>query len=497
MKKEIKSIIHKNKFGVLTNFYAQKNYTFIFIVIISASVLSIMLNENILDTIGIIIIGILSCLLLLFNDNVLLLFTIVFSFLQGFLVEELFLTSTMKYIPDFLAFLIFLKCIYKYFCTKKKMITCFIWKYIFFIGALQIIAFVLNSYNILSFLWALKNWYRFIIIFWGAYYLDVKVKEKQIICLIKVLLLMQVLTTIYEYKTLNKIFMDNPNDRVSGMFGNRGTGIALILLLMLLCFAISRYIHGKDRNSRNVVIVLIVICLQCVLGELRAAFILLPAVIFFMMFAMIVDNSKKKYIKKLLFLSGLFVIGISITFSAYISVYKNFDSIKDIYNQKYLNQTLKKSSYNSDGLMVNRLNGCEKVTKIILEPSHNVIFGVGIGNASPSTKDYLKGNYYKRYGYLKYYFFYLPYFLTENGYAGLFVILLMMMSLFWNSIKLYGKCNNEKWLLLGYQCCIFVIVVTMVYNAAFGMVQVGFTFWTITGLVFRNYNNEVIVRDKG
>ncbi len=487
MKKYIKNIICIDNFIFNIKLHIYRNYVYFFLILIFISLISVINEENILNLFGLLIIYTLLILYFLSNDNRLLLVTILSAYFQGFLTEELFMPSPLKYIPDFFAFLILIKCLYTYFCLKKKMSICFINKYILLIAVFQIISFIFNDYNIIKFLWASKNWYRFIIIFFGAYYLDIKLKEKTIINIIKALLIMQVMTTIYEFKTLNKIFMDNPNDRVSGLFGNRGTGIALILLTMLLCFSISRYIHRKDKKCINVLVILSIIGLQCVLGELRAAFILIPGTMIFMMIMIFINKMEKKCIKRLIFLCLLFTIGIGISFSVYVSIYKNFKSINEIYSVDYLNKTLNKTSYNSDGVMVNRLNGCRKVTKIILKPSHNIVFGVGIGNASPSTKEYLKGNYYEIYGYLRYYFFYMPYYLAENGYAGTFLMILMIFSMFFNACKLYRKSNKNNWVILGYQGCIFIIASTLIYNSAFGLSEVGFTFWTLSGLVFKNY----------
>ncbi len=428
---------------------------------------------------------------LLKNDTALIFFTLFISIIQGFLIEELYLPRIIKYIPDFLCILIFIKCLYKYFYLKQNMKHTSIGKIIILLFFVQLISFFFNDYNILKYLWAVKNWYRYFMILWGTYYLDIKVNEKILGRILKCILAAQIITIIYEFKTPYKIIMDNPNDRISGLFGNRGTGIALILLIMLFCFVLSRYVHGKDKTIKNVLMILFIMFFQFSLGEVKAGFILTPAIFIIMFFLMCFINKSKerhwwKFIKILCIMMTFLITG----FTVYTSIYGKFSHISDLYDKEYLENTLYRGSYNSDGKMINRLNGPQTVKRVILNKPSKFLFGVGLGNAAPINNKMLMGQYYKKYGYLNYNFFFIPYYLIENGYVGTLVLISIIITLLYKSIKAYSRKQEDCWIILGYEGSIFSILFAMIYNSAFVEIQVGAVFWALSGIVLKIIEGE-------
>ena len=101
------------------------------------------------------------------------------------------------------------------------------------------------------------------------------------------------------------------------------------------------------------------------------------------------------------------------------------------------------------------------------------LFGVGIGNASPSNISIFQGEYYKKYEESKYYRFWISYVYSEVGILGIIVYLIIINYLLFICLKNKSKCRN-----IGISMFILFII-TSVYNQGILVNEIGIPFWIL------------------
>ncbi|MBU3191230.1 hypothetical protein K9O30_18500 [Clostridium bowmanii] len=444
--------------------------------------ISFILNIDFLNIFNLLVILVTAMIILMTNDKILLLTTIFVSVFNAFLIFNLNLPQMIQYIPDALTLLIFIKIIYS-FVKYKIRINNSILNIILLILLCHLISFAINNYSLLQFSWGIRNIYRYFIIFVGFQYLDIKVDYSSITKYLKYFVVLEFIVTLFEYYTITDM------DNVSGFFGVSGTGLMLIFLMICCCFFLSNYIH-KKMKIYSLIFYLIIIFIQLILGSVKAAFFYIPIMIYIMLILSLFNyNEFKIKRKKIITLGILIPIMVAILMGFYLKVYNDFASVDELFSIEYVNKSLF-GSYDSTRQTVNRISGISDINDIILTDNFKKIFGVGLGNASPSQNISLQGEYYKKYYMLNYYWFFIPYYELENGFLGLALFVLILANMFFKSIKIYKQniTYEDRIFVFAYMGSIICILITLIYNSGFNTIQIGSFFWALSGILIKLEN---------
>ncbi|HEY5587612.1 MAG TPA: hypothetical protein VIK86_01500 [Candidatus Paceibacterota bacterium] len=445
--------------------------------------LSIILKIDIVNKFNLLIIVVIAIVILIINDRLLLITTIVVSIFDAFLTFNLNLPQVIQYIPDVLTFLIFIKILYS-FLKLKIRITNSILKYIILILLCHLISLVINNYSLVHFSWGIRNIYRYFIIFIGFQYLDIKLDYTSITKYLKYFVILEFIVTLFEYYTITDM------DDISGFFGKSGTGLMLIFLMLCSCFFLSYYIH-KKMKMYSLIFFLIIIFIQLILGSVKAAFFYIPIMIYIMLILSLFNYNDFKIKRKKIIVVGILIpVMAAISMGFYLKVYSDFSNVNELFSTEYINKSLY-GSYDSSGGTINRISGISDINNIILTDNFKKTFGVGLGNASPSQNIKLQGEYYKDFYMLNYNWFFIPYYILENGFLGLALFVLILVIMFFKSIKIYKQdiTYEDRIFVFAYMGNVICILITLIYNSGFNTVQIGYFFWALSGILIKLENN--------
>ncbi|MBZ9687731.1 hypothetical protein G9F72_015470 [Clostridium estertheticum] len=450
---------------------------------------NIFLGNDILLKFNIIVVAMFFMIFLMKSNKVLLITTVILAIFNGFLIQELHFPSSIQYSVDILTVFIFIKIIYSIFQHKRKINNSML-KYIVLIFVLQLIALLINNYSTLPFIWGIRNLYRFFIIFVGFQYLDIELDYRNVITFFKYFIMMQLGVIIFQH------FKEVDFDNISGFFGIKGTGITLIFLMFICSFWISNYVHKKIKIS-GILIFLVIIFAQFILGSVKASFFYIPILLYIMIILSVITNGNYKVLLKKVILFSIIIVGlVMVSTTLYLKVFSDFSSAENLYSKDYLKSILVSGSYNSDGNTINRLSGIGTINDLVLKDYAKKIIGVGLGNASPNKYESLQGDYFKKYSQLNYNWFFIPYYVLENGFLGLGIFLLIFIIMLFKSFKIYNqvKKEEEKLLVFAYIGCVITVLLTLIYNSALYTVQIGYFFWAISGLLIKFENKYKYVK---
>lgn len=464
----------KNNLSKYKYYYIQFGYILLLL-------LSVLLKNDLLIKFNCGVVVALAVLFILKNEKLLLIMTLVLSILSQFFVDEFNFPQILQYLPDVLAIFVLIKIINKFIKTKEK-INNSVLKYIGLMFFLQVLSFIANDYSILIFLWGCRNLYRFFIVFIGVQYLYDFKDYRKITNYLKYFVIVQLFISIYQ----SRIYSDW--DNVSGFFGHKGTGMLLVYLMFACSFFAANYFHNKIKILTFIILVGLIL-IELILGSVRAAFFYIPALIaiMFILEAVFKRNLKEK-IKNIAIICIIVPLIIVIGTTVFLKVFSTkseFSDIAELYSLNYIEKIASSGSYNSDGKTINRLSGIKTINDLVLDDNYKKIIGVGLGNAAPNKFNVLQGIYYRNFSELNYNWFFVPYYVMENGFLGLIVFLSIIISLLIKGVKIYKRSedNEEKILIFAYQGCAISILLTLIYNASFNTAQIGYFFWAISGLI--------------
>ncbi len=481
-----KEEFHK-KVGDTMNVKIEKRLKgFIILLYILIFMANVFLGNDILLKFNIIVIAMFFMIILLKSNKILLITTVVLAIFNGFLIQELKVPSSIQYFIDILTVFIFIKILYSLFQYKIKIVNSIL-IYVLLIFVLQLMALLINNYSTLPFIWGIRNLYRFFIIFVGFQYLDIEIDYSRVMKFFKYLVASELVVVIFQH------FKESDFDNISGFFGLKGTGIMLIFLMFICCFWISNYVHKKIKIY-ELIIFLTIIFAQFILGSVKAAFFYIPSLLYIMIILSVIANRNYKVLLKKVILFSVIIVGmVMVSTTLYLKVFSDFSSAENLYSKDYLESILVSGSYNSDGNTINRLSGVSTINKLVLKDNTKKIIGVGLGNASPNKYESLQGEYFKKYAALHYIWFFIPYYVLENGFLGLGAFLLIFIIMLFKSFKIYKKVKKEqeKQFVFAYIGCVITVLVTLIYNSALYTVQIGYFFWAISGILIKLENKYI------
>ena len=209
--------------------------------IISCIILSFIMKSNLINYGLLLIVGInVFIISLRISDKSLIACIFVSSLLATFFTDMFNIPSLINYIPDVLILVLLIRLLYKFCIERTKISKIYIYLLILSI-TLNILTYCMYRYNFFSFLWGIRNDYRFLIFFLGCASLSINIKYiKKIMWSLCIFSVLQIPIIILETKLYPGNF-----DSYSGTFASSGTG--LLLLFMMLIFHISLQLIYKEK----------------------------------------------------------------------------------------------------------------------------------------------------------------------------------------------------------------------------------------------------------
>lgn len=390
----------------------------------------------------------------------------------GFLLSPVLgnIVGVLNYIPHFLMFIIILKLMVKVTIkgeklkVDKKIIILSV--LLFSINLLGLI-YSMTILNPILFVYAFIKKFGFIFIYIYFTNLDIEQEFKD-----------KILKYIYWYCIIQfpiivvQYYMGVDRDNITGLFGKNATGNAfqvfLLMLIVLLCLS-------KDIGRKTKFIFFVLIMMFCALAEVKIGFIVVPLI-----YVIYIILSKKTI--KTLIQTVIIILSCIMIYNLFVKLYPRHDFIRNQQmTSEYLTQTLGEGSINRFGYM-------EILENTMLYDNMKKMVGTGLGSTNPSESlEILQGNIYIEYGYLKYYAFFMPYSIIENGFIGTTIYIVIYLILLIKSIVIYFKIKNRFSL-----CNILIIISTLVlllYNNSLSSFLVSFVLWF---LISNNIQNEKI-----
>lgn len=270
---------------------------------------------------------------------------------------------------------------------------------------------ILKGGGLIHYILGIRNYFSWIPMFFGGYYLSMKNESiKPFIILILLLGFIQLPVTIFQYVfSFALISRGTVYDVVAGTMG----GIAGNLLSVILTSMALVLIYGYLKYKKNwMILAVIALIIPNILAEAKGVFVLLVIGIFYMfIFGSISLNKRLKII------SLGSVLLVLLVFS-YLSL---VDLDRNVWNPAYYIEYEMSKDNRIDGRVARHTSILIANETINNEPL-GALVGVGFGNASINNVSGKDGSYYSFYYILHFW----DRFLTETGYLGVFLLLMFI-----------------------------------------------------------------------
>lgn len=367
-----------------------------------AFMVSFLLKVNFIGLLTVGIIGLVYTVLAIMNEKILITSGLLISFFFYGLKD---ISGLFQYLPLYITGLMFIDILFK----KKKLPDDWTLKYLIITSIiLALLPLVLNlDFNIVNIIYAMLKRYSFIIIYIyiRCSELECTSIEKIISYVLKIVLLINIPLFIIQF--INGV----DRDFICGLFGDNMTGIICQLLMVQLCIKVKDYYYYKV-SIFNMFLWVIITVGYSAIAEVKFGFFV--SATFLAGFFIFIQ----KELKSVLIIAGLamlFIVG----YSFYMQSYSQQDFMDKDFVKNYL------VDMNYSGESINRFGFVSKIDNAMGSSSIDRLIGSGIGSGNPSNFNFLKGSVNKKYDYLKYYWFSLPYLYVENGFIGAAIMLLI------------------------------------------------------------------------
>ncbi len=307
-----------------------------------------------------------------------------------------------------------------------------------------------------------------------------KFSEKEIMNQLKLLLfllLLQIPIVIYQ-----RFINFRHHDFVSGTVGNTKTLSGLLIWAIAVLFAF--YFKGKMRG-KHVVMLSILFLVPLVLTETAGSLFLLPLAILIPMLFADLGQNKRTYLLTTLFSGSLF-------FVIFIAGYNYFYGdrwgeggiLALVTEGKVIEVEADADKRQRDKIGAGRLASIENAVEILWKLDKvKFIVGVGIGNATDSFTENLRGKYYEKYlkdGITKHTF---STFLWSFGLIGIVLFYIFLYLLFKDARALSPSSEIIGVLSLGWIGCLAIFAVQSIYINVTQPYALGCLFAYISGLI--------------
>ena len=313
---------------------------------------------------------------------------------------------------------------------------------------------------------ALKDFLRYILLFYAIINLDIEEKNlKSLITLFTVLIFLQVPITIFQYNLYGQ------SDWVSGTLGRHGTGEMLILVTGMISVFTGFSLHYKSRSYLLGIPCLLV---PLILGGARAALFYIPLTIIFILRKSLHGKLLAKTVEMLLILGIL--IGLLLTIPP---LREPFDSL----TRGAIRGLRKQVNAAAVG---SKVPGRLRAPRIAVEWINRERLGPVIGYGFGSTKESYFGEYAG-----KFHKIYSPRTnqlsstLIEMGYPGLVFYFWLIFAAFAMNFRFLRNARNNYWkaISFGVDGIIFMHLVGILYHNIWRTGYSSFPFWFFLAII--------------
>lgn len=410
------------------------------------------------------------------NVKYLIYIILILPMIMGTLSDDFGIPSGIRYVNDVLILFLLVLIIKRKDFFKQvhylKMDIILIAMILF--SVINFVSAVINFVPLNLVMWAIRNTYRFFVFFWACIFFLDKVDLKKLFEVFFWLQWINFILVLYQFFSLGLM-----QDSLGGIFGHGGNAGLLVYSVLLLAYAMSRFI-SKEYSLFRLLFVLITTCLISVLAEIR---------IFFLMALMIIIvnfSLNKNIVRKTFILLGLLVL-----FFFAVEIYKELFP----YVTLSFDAFLKEGTSTGGGYNISRLNAFSDITQIFFK--NNIlckIFGYGFGNCEYSSIPFFCSEFYKDYGSFNYRWFTNQWIFLETGYAGIVSYLTILLSSLLYAVKRYFGIEKESksLIVICIIMCLFCII-SVFYNsllkADYG--YIAFFSIAIAGIIFKGEQQDV------
>lgn len=448
-----------DKLILLKNSRFNKSDVFIMTILVLVSVFGVLLKSNIALLIESLFIGILFVWYIYINEKRLMIFTILGILSSGSLS---ILAESLINIQYFIMILLCIKLLEKKIIQKQKIrfnkiivmlsLTLFI---------INIISLIYNHYdtNAISIIFYSLKKFSFLILY--LFFINADVTKKDIDnnmnIIVAFAMIQFVIVTIQFYGGIRQ-------DDLVGMFGKKSTGI--VLQFMTIVLTVITVLKDKFIKIPFLDLIVMMFCLiYSALGEVKLGFIIIP-------FIYILALLLKREITKLIITMVLLFFSFNIIYAFFIQIYPNQDILVSASDsEQYL-----ENAYGSD--QVNRMGFLPLLKSTVIDTTEKQLFGTGLSTINTSNSSILKGSLDKKYGYLNISYFALTYAITENGFIGTFIWLMIYIYILIINLKEYLINKSDKSIIN-----ILLIIDTFIFigynNAIFASYHVILALWFV------------------
>lgn len=400
---------------------------------------------------------------------------LILTLLMGTLNDDFGVTTNIRYLNDVATLLL----MFSLFFDKK------IQKYIPYLGLnkiiiamlvytlVNIISIIINMVSVSLVVWAVRNTYRFFVFFWACIVYLEKEDLDRIFEIMYKIQWANVVLIFYQFTVLNL-----KQDDLGGIFGHGGNAGLLIYSVLLLAYAVSKYV-SKEYSMFKVLFVLISTCVISVLAEIRAFFV----------FALIIVIVNAILNKSIIRKTGVILVSIILFFVAVDLYSKLFP-----YVSLTLDAFIKEGSSTGGGYNISRFNALSEINRLFFKNDNlRELFGFGFGNCEYSNIPLFRSKFYDLYGSYNYRWFTSQWVFLETGYAGVVSYIGIVLFNLSYSIKILKlKKDDDKVFKLICIILSIVCIISFFYNsllkADFG--YIAFFSLAISGIVYKEEKLE-------
>ncbi|MBD3342222.1 MAG: hypothetical protein GF353_24180 [Candidatus Lokiarchaeota archaeon] len=403
-------------------------------------------------------------------------FLIIYSFSWLYIILG-FLPKQFTWFPEIssLIFLLYILLNIKEIKAKKEI-------FIFLIIILfSVLSFLINfdHINIYIYLAGLRLYLKFIPFFFFPFLLKTEEYHRFKTALPKFILtvaFIQVPVAFYQRFFLYKSTISG--DPIGGTLGPSASGHLTQFLFMVIVYYIALSSNNQISNKKGALSISVLL-LPCLLNETKITYLLLAGILIY--YVLLQRKTKIS--------TRLYIIVLSLIFVWFLT---------EVYYAFFRSQGLKllfeiflhPVDYVYDHWYT-KDQGLDRIPQIIFafqnisKDIYSLLFGVGIGNASDSFFGSAVGNYYLNFLILKIDGIHLARYLWEWGIIGtsLWIYFIVRVCRYSNLIT---DSILSKW----YKGVLIVVIIGAFYNSNIISNVLGYLFWSISGLVCREYYEQ-------
>ena len=326
----------------------------------------------------------------------------------------------------------------------------------------------LNSISWFTIGVALKDFFRYVLLFYALINLNLQEKElRSLITLFIMLIFLQIPITIFQYQLYGQ------HDWVSGTLGRHGTGDMLILVTGIISILIGFFLYYKIHLMYLLGIPCLLISL--ILGSARAALLYIPLTIIFIIRKSLHGKLLAKTFAMLLIL-GIF-IGLTLMIPFLREPFNSLikDSIRGL-----------KTQVNAAVIgpeVPGRLRSPRMAMEWINREPLSAVIGYGFGSTKESYFEEYTGRFFKTYSPRTNQ---LSSTLIEMGYPGLIFYFWLIFIAFAINLRFFRNVKDNYWkaVSFGVDGIIFMHLVGILYGNIWHESYSSFPFWFFLAIIY-------------